>query len=1065
MQTKPFVIYKSSAGSGKTYTLTNEYLKLALRNPISFRGILAVTFTNKATHEMKDRILSQLARLRKEVKPEETMDAELMQVLGCGEEELKEKADKALSAILHDYGRFSVTTIDSFFQKIVRAFAREMDLNAQFELELDQDAVLSKTVDRVVEKAVSDPELHHWMVEYAIEQIHEGKSWDIRNNIQALAKEIFQEDFKKYGNEIRKFLDDKDSLEGLKNQVRKGRAEIIAEAKNLKGQADQNRQRHGLEWTDFMDGTRSFAKKFDLLGDLPNPIPELTEKQSSLPDRLDGWYSKTSKKKDVITAAYEEGLGNILGRFPDLKHRWNTISAIGRNIHVFGLFRYLLDELSVLKEEENILLISDSNEFLKEITAETDAPFIYEKVGNQFRHFLIDEFQDTSGFQWASFKPLLQNSLAQGNANLLVGDVKQSIYRWRGGDMRLMLEQVESEIGLDYIHEKNLDTNFRSLPNIIDFNNALFKHLPKAFESKLERDFGTDGQGILAKAYSEVFQNVSVRKVSLDLGGMVRFEVLEGDGEEEDGKFLGQVLAKVPQMVIDLQEKGYGLRDIAFLVRTKAEGEQIADCLMDYARQHPDSGFRFDVLSDESMFLTKSVAVLALEAALGYLSDPKDQLAWKTMWYYFAVVHGYEIGQGLFSSEHMPAWMESQVSGFQNKTVGWAKLPLTELLEELIEQLGIKGKGLEMAYIAAFKEAVYDFTHFNRADLAGFLEWWEEEKGKRTVKIPESHEAMRILTIHKSKGLQFKAVLIPFLRWSIFDTTKNNILWAPFQMGGKGLSAIIPVRLEKNLRESDFAELYRNEAVMSYLDSLNMLYVAFTRAEEVLWGLVEFQKEPSGNRIQNFVQQYIEEYAGRGFGSYDAETRVFELGEWPQKSQYTRPPAPLVPLRWEYKSWDDLLKVREFAGDFSEDGLVRRRKREFGSLIHELLEKSASKAELITGLDALQFQGRLDQDEKEIVKRQLNILFDNATFAAWFSGDNPTMVEQGIILPRGQQKRPDRIIFSEDAVTVVDFKTGEMQDSYLTQLRGYMKLVGEMTGLPTKGYLCFLQTADIQEVA
>jgi ATP-dependent exoDNAse (exonuclease V) beta subunit len=1063
MQTKPFVIYKSSAGSGKTYTLTKEYLKLALRNPIAFRGILAVTFTNKATHEMKERILSQLARLRVEVVPEETMDAELMEALGCGEEGLNEKANLALSAILHDYGRFSVSTIDSFFQKIVRAFAREMDLNAQFELELDQDAVLSKTVDRVIEKAVSDTELHQWMVEYAIEQIQEGKSWDIRKNIQELANKIFQEDFKKYGNEIRKFLDDKDALEGLKNFARKGRAEIIAEAKNLKSQANQIRQRHGLEWTDFKDGARSFARKFDLLGDLPSPIPELTDNQSSLAFQLEGWYTKTSKKKDAITAAYEEGLGNILGRFPDLQHRWNTISAIGRNIHVFGLFRYLLDELAAVKEEENILLISDANEFLKEITAETDAPFIYEKVGNQFRHFLIDEFQDTSGFQWASFKPLLQNSLAQGNANLLVGDVKQSIYRWRGGDMRLMLEEVESEIGLDYIQEKNLDTNFRSLPNIINFNNALFEHLPKAFEAKLEVDFETDGQGILSKAFSEVFQNVSDRKSKLDLDGLVRFEVLESDKDDEEGKFSGQVLAKVPQMVIELQQKGYGLRDIAFLVRTKAEGEEIADCLMDYARQHPDTGFRFDVLSDESMFLTKSVAVVALEAALRYLSDPKDRLAWKTMWYYFAISQEREIGHGLFSEENVPDWSEQAIAGFEGKKVTWQKLPLIELVEELIVQLGIEGEGLERAYIAGFKEAVYDFTQHNRADLGGFLEWWEQEKGKRTVKIPESHEAMRILTIHKSKGLQFKVVLVPFLKWTIFDTTKNNILWAPFQ--AQGLDAIVPLRLDKNLGKSAFAELYRSEAVMSYLDSLNMLYVAFTRAEEVLWGLLPFQKEPKGNSIQNFVQQYVERVGKGEYGSYDADSRVYELGIWPKKSQQMVPSAPVVPLRWEYQAWDELLQVREFAGDFSESGLERRRKREFGSMIHELLERSSSKSDAMMGLEEFFFQGRLDQTEREIVHVQLTVLFDNPRFASWFSGENRSLVEQGIILPGGQQKRPDRILVGKDCVTVVDFKTGEAQEKYMPQLLGYMALVREMTGLPAKGFICYLESTEIVEVA
>lgn len=1065
MQTKPFVIYKSSAGSGKTYTLTKEYLKLALRNPVSFRSILAVTFTNKATHEMKERILKELKRLRVEVRPTETMDVELMEALGCSEEALKEKANAALSAILHDYGRFSVSTIDSFFQKIVRAFAREMDLNAQFEVELDQERVLSIIVDRVVEKAISDPELHQWLVEYAIEQIEQGNSWDIREKIQELARQIFQEDFKKHGDEIRAFLHDRQSVDLLKKHVQESKSAIIAEAKHLKAQANQIRQRYGLEWEDFKGGSRSFTKRFDLFGEMPHPIADFRNSKGELPTVVEEWYTKTSKLASAIISAYNDGLVGLIEKSLELESQWNTISALGRNLYVFGLFRYLLEELAVLKDEENILLISDANEFLKEITADTDAPFIYEKVGNQFRHFLIDEFQDTSGFQWASFKPLLQNSLSQGNANLLVGDVKQSIYRWRGGDLRLMLEQVEAEIGLEYVQEKNLKTNFRSLPNIIHFNNALFKHLPTDFEKKLSADYGTTGQEqILSRAYSEVFQNASDRKSSLGMDGMVRFEIITENKEVEEGNFVGQVLGKIPKMVIELQERGYRLGDIAFLVRTKAEGEQIADCLMDYTRSHPDLPYRFDVISDESLFLTKSVAVMALEAGLKYLADPNDDVARKTMWYYVAVVQGMDVGHALFSMENAPQWLDSGMKAFAAKSAAWHQLPLMELVEELIAQLGITGDALEMAYITAFKEAVYDFTQFNRADLPGLMEWWEIERSKRTVKIPDSHEAMRILTIHKSKGLQFKVVLIPFLKWMIFDTNKSNIIWAPYQHERLGLSAIVPLRLESKLKRSEFLGLYQDEAVMAYLDSLNMLYVAFTRAEEVLWGLLPYQKDPKGSFIQNCIQSYVEIAAGSGHGAFDKESGIYESGSWPQKVQEAVAPKREVRMRWDYQAWQELLRVREFAGDFSKEGFERRRKREFGSLIHELLEKSSSKADAMMGVDELHFQGRIDEVEKNAVKNQLEVLFDNPIFAAWFSAAQSVLVEQGIILPDGRQKRPDRIIIGEDSVTIIDFKTGEVKEKYLEQMREYMQLVGQMTSLETHGYVCYLETGEIVEV-
>jgi ATP-dependent exoDNAse (exonuclease V) beta subunit len=478
MEHRPFIIYKSSAGSGKTYTLTMEYLKLALQHPGAFRNILAVTFTNKATQEMKERILKELTRLKTTIRHDEKMDIEIMKALAVDEEGLKLKAAESLTCILHDYGRFSVSTIDSFFQKVVRAFAREVDLNAKFEVEMDQDGVLDRVVDRVVAKVMEDEFLHRWLVDYAIEQIQNGKSWDIRRNIKELGKQIFQEDFKKFATEIKEFLKEEQHIKGLQAFSRERKAQIIHISRQLKEEANRIRIANGLEWTDFKGGSTSFAKRFDKLGERINPIPELTDNQSQFPESEEHWFTKTSKNKDAIIAAFHQGLGHIMAQFEPLLIKWNTLEAISNNIFVFGIFRNLLEELTLLKDEENILLISDANEFLKEITKENDAPFIYEKVGNQYRNYLIDEFQDTSGFQWASFKPLLENSFAQGQTNLLVGDVKQSIYRWRGGEMRLLLEEVERQIGEKSIRNEKLDTNFRSLPNIIAFNNALFKNFP-----------------------------------------------------------------------------------------------------------------------------------------------------------------------------------------------------------------------------------------------------------------------------------------------------------------------------------------------------------------------------------------------------------------------------------------------------------------------------------------------------------------------------------------------------------------------------------------------------------
>ena len=1070
MEQRPFIIYKSSAGSGKTYTLTLEYLKLALQSPHAFKQILAVTFTNKATQEMKERIIEELKRLRHQVNPDEKMDAELINSLKVDEAGLSILAQQTLTAILHDYGRFSVSTIDSFFQKVVRAFAREIDLNAKFDVELDQLAVLERVVDRVVMLVMEDEFLHKWLVDYAYEQIQNGKSWDIRRNIRGLGQQIFQEDFKKYAPEIKEFLKDKENITLLQSLVRERKEEIIKISKELGTQANAIRIANGLEWTDFAGGSRSFARLFDKFGDRNQPIPGLTDSQQSKIDNPEGWYSKSSKQIDAILSAYDEGLNQIFHQVLALSSKWNTLQAISKNSYVYGVFRNLLDELTLVKDEENILLISDANEFLKEITKGNDTPFIYEKVGNQYKNYLIDEFQDTSGFQWDSFKPLLENSLGNGQTNLLVGDVKQSIYRWRGGEMKLLLSQVEDEIGQESIKLKNLDTNFRSLPNIIKFNNAVFKTLPATLEQVLSSSYGVENPHILSEAYADSFQKISPKKEKSEFRGKVKLEFVDPKEEEEDSKFDEIVLGKLPDLVMELQDHGYELEDIAFLVRRKSEGEAIADCLMSYAAANPDLPYSFDVLSDESMYLNKAASVKALVSAFNYLHNPADKVHYKTMWYYLAVLMEAPVDHKLFALDKMPDFLATQVQAFQEKEILMLQLPLMEALEELIKVLGLMELGLEKAYISGFKEAVYDFTANNRADLSGFLEWWEINQTKRTVKIPEGHNAMRILTIHKSKGLQFKVVVMPFLKWTIFDTNKGNVIWSPFEDREKGLSAIIPLTLNKDLADSDFRDTYAEEATMAYLDSLNMLYVALTRAEDVFIGYIPYKdKIGSQNSMEIQLQQLIQTPGDSSsdlslISYYDPGSKVFEFGPWPENQVKSIVPQKSPTLRWAYKNWSEVLRLKKYAVDFSIEGMEQRKKQKYGLIVHEVLEISVDKASALQNLQSFYFEGRLNEEEKQLVEKQLEKLFTDPLFASWFGKSGILLAEQGILLPGGKQKRPDRIILNEGEAMIVDFKTGEAQSRYVNQVREYMELVSKLSQKPTKGYLCYLETGVIEEV-
>ena len=413
---------------------------------------------------------------------------------------------------------------------------------------------------------------------------------------------------------------------------------------------------------------------------------------------------------------------------------------------------------------------------------------MYEKIGNQYQHFLIDEFQDTSEFQWASFKPLLENSLASGNTNLLVGDVKQSIYRWRGGKLELLLSEVQEQIHSDFVEVKNLSVNYRSLPGIIAFNNTVFQQLPRIMERGMEAHYALDSENKLSLAFEGVAQEVPETKEKVLFQGKIRMEFIEkSSGErtqeddiEEEAVELG-ALEKLPDLVRQLQDRGYALKDIAFLVRKNGEGAILADKFMEVQRQSTSSNYRFDVLSEESLFIDKSIAVKCVVGFLTYLSDPSNQVAFKTLWQFYALVHGIPLSHELFFVDGLPNELQEKEQELQTRQANFQQMPLIELVEQGLTFLGLTQKQQDLSYVSGFKEAVLDYVKKNRADLLGFLDWWELNKKKRTVKIPEDHDAMRILTIHKSKGLQFKVVILPFMDWGIVSSgLQASIIWAPF---------------------------------------------------------------------------------------------------------------------------------------------------------------------------------------------------------------------------------------------------------------------------------------------
>lgn len=1064
MTTKPFIIYKSSAGSGKTYTLAMEYLKLALEHPFAFKQILAVTFTNKATREMKERILEVLERLTTAVDPTEKMDKRLLEHLSLSEGELKRRAKEVLTAILHHYGDFSVSTIDSFFQRVVRAFAWEMGLPAKFDIELDQDAVLDRLVDRLMVKVVEEKSLRRWLIEFAEEKIREGRSWDVRWDINKLGKQIFQEDFKKHHHTVAEFLTNPDNIRGFRAGIFTQREQIRQKVLKIKQDAAKLVAQVGLSWEDFKGGTRSPMLFFERLDRGRDLFPNISNSLLRWVDNPDEWCSKNGRV-DLIQQAYDAGLNDLLKEALGMVVQWNTLEEVRKNFYVFGIFSHLLEELQNLKEEENIMLVSDANDFLKKITANTDAPFIYEKVGNQFKNYLIDEFQDTSGFQWASLYPLLDNSLAAGNTSLVVGDVKQSIYRWRGGDLTLLLREVERQIGAERVQLEDLDTNYRSLPNLVRFNNVLFEQLTSQMMIAAGGKYGVKGEylSVIRTAYEQVRQKVAPHKQVSDFQGKVKIDFLKA---EEGEKVKDLAAARLPEMVRALQDQGYALKDIAILVRKNQEAQEVAETMMEYGMAHPDDGYRYDVLSDEAMFLYKATSVKALLAALNYLAFPDDDVAFRTMWYHKEVMKGATARHELFD---YAAIMENSKTDFQDKKARLLQLPLFELVEELIEMLGFNVLGLERAYLSGFREAVIDYGSKNKSDIVGFLDWWELRKEKRTVKIPDSHDAMRVLTIHKSKGLQFKVILIPFMDWGIVQT--GDVIWSGYRGDGGG-EVIVPLSFSSALSQTTFDDHYQLEVMMAYLDSLNMIYVALTRAEEVLWAMGESHSPKSlgsPNRLSYLVQQAV--VAANGLDneadlgiSYNSDEEIIEIGNWPEgkitSEIYPSPPG----LAWSYRNWSSLLRVKKQVGEQPEEIAAFQKKRNFGVLIHKILAQMNRLDELEGLLQEAYFEGKLDGEELAEVKRLFERLIAESPIRDWYADGVRALTEQGILLPGGAVKRPDRIIIKEGQAILIDFKTGKEKGFHETQLREYMALVGEMTQKPTEAFLVYIESGKIRQV-
>ncbi len=1072
----PFLVYKSSAGSGKTYTIAKEYLKLALSDAFYFRYILAVTFTNKAADEMKDRVLTFLTDFANG--KSSPLMIELTEHLHCDQKAIQRKAEEVLRNILHDYSNFSITTIDTFFNQVIRTFTREIGLQGGFEIEMDLDDVLVEIIDKMLASLHEDEELKKWLVDFAMERLKEGKSYEFREEIKGLAKQLFQEQYKALESKLTGTEVDRSSLKKLADLLNQKIKEFENSLTEIGEKGLSIIEANGLTIHDFANGKSGVANQFNKwkIGDFSEPGKRVLDAMED----VGKWFSKKSPLKDQIEALADQQLLPLLQKgyayFQAERKSFQTASEVNKYLYTFGLLNDLTTKIREYREEHEVILISDLPQFLRKIIDDSDTPYIYEKMGNRYHHILIDEFQDTSTFQWDNFKPLVNNSLASGNFNMIVGDVKQSIYRWRGGNSDLLLNQVSQDVGEGQIQEKFLSTNYRSHEQVINFNNGLFQVTPLLLRDFLAAEIGETADKSLESAMQRRLEFVaqSYEGVAQDepehikKEGFVQLSFTDKPKRGADHSWDDLAVQWAIKQVEILQQNGNQLKDIAILVRDSGQENKLVQAFGQY--KHAEEALPnclYEVISAQAMYLTNASVVNFMIAVFKYLNNQKEQIALAE------VVHEYQRNilqnkvdlNELFTknlNEYLP-------DGFVKYVHVLGRFPIYELTEILIRLFELHQKEGELAYLQAFQDAILEYSKNEKGDLGSFLKWWDQKGKRRTVQFSENLDAIKILTIHKSKGLQYKHVLVPFCNWNMdHNAIFSNILWTKsLSQKPYDLLEAVPLRYSSALGISLFSEQFFDEKIKAHSDNLNLLYVAFTRAEQ---NLLIHAQAPSKSRKAGkigLISDLIWDYS-HTLPDFDEETKVYEQGKLVENHQGTEDDKGLDEVylqTYQSSKWRNKLMVKKQAGDYFDFGeTTKELKVNLGTLAHQILSEIKHKDELKACIDATYMRMQITSSDADKLMSKIQQLFENEVIESWYSGKYEVRNEVVVLPKDGQIKRLDRVLLEGEKAIIIDFKTGKPKNMDKNQVIGYAHLLEEMDYKEVSGYLVYLEGPQILQV-
>ncbi len=1041
---KNFIVYKSSAGSGKTYTLVREFLRIVIESDDStrYRNILAITFTNKAAAEMKERVLDNLKNLSEEKDSNLLLD--YAKEFGIEKDIIKTKARKILQSVLHNYSDLKILTIDKFTHRIIRAFAKDLNLSADFEIEMDSDVILKESIDLLISKAGKDEELSVVLLDYLNSKIDDEKNWKIEDDLFNFAKELLKED-----NDY--FLE---SLKQMENEaLKKSKSFVLSRKKELETEVSKAAkslldllEKNGIESTDFAGQTIfNFYKKIS-----EGEFDSLTKPFSKrLQDALyeDKWLvGKASTTAKANIGLIQEELKNMHNEITDVAGEFFLFRLLSENSYNVFLIKEIVESISSIKEEGNILMISDFNKLISTEIKNQIAPYIYEKIGERYKNIMIDEFQDTSVMQWHNLIPLIDNSLSVGQKTLLVGDAKQAIYRFRGGKVEQfvslphiidkkddeLLEERELAMVNNHRPEK-LETNYRSHEQVIQFNNWFFEGLKKFLPENNQKIYDFHSQ--LTNKKNE---------------GLVEVSFLDGEKEELDELNLEKIKLKIEECKAD----GFQLKDISILVGKNKAGTKVSNYLIENG---------YEVLTSESLLIAEDPEVKLISNFLRYIQNNQDNKAKVEVIKYF------------FENEKYSPALLKHTTKIKKKTT----ILLNELLVAINPNFNIE-KLYEMslydmaetlsrefippnqkpnAFLIEFLNIIHSYSS-RVNDLKSFNDYFLSKSEKLSLDTPDS-DAITIMTVHKSKGLQFPVVISAFTNWDFYVGTNRANVWVDFEGKYPDLPFGI-IKLKKEVEATAYKHLYSEDYENIKLDKFNMLYVTLTRAEQRLYVICDRKvQKGKGEFIDNKINSFVFQVCQTHENFKDDKLVVGERKKKEKTEETIEKIEELTSMtstNWRAKI-NISKQYQDLWGEKSKGGKIA-----YGNLIHNIMAQVNSEKDIEQSVSDFTEQGIISLNQQEFYKNEIAEILKIPGVENWFLPDNLVANEKEIISKDGSLYRPDKIIMLKDKTIVLDFKTGEKRKSYAKQLDNYDQLLSDMNYPNIEKYLLFTKERELVKI-